>query len=901
MARVLIDGRPLEVDGRRNMLEIALSLGIDLPFFCWHPALGSVGACRQCAVKQFKDEEDEKGKIVMACMTPAADGTRIAVEDDEARGFRRSVVEWLMVNHPHDCPVCDEGGECHLQDMTVMTGHRDRRFRFPKRTYRNQDLGPLVNHEMNRCIQCYRCVRFYSDYAGGRDLAAFAAHDHVYFGRHEDGVLESPFAGNLVEVCPTGVFTDKTLKAHYTRKWDLQTAPSVCVHCGLGCNVTPGERAGELRRIRARYSAHVNRHFLCDRGRYGYGFVNHERRLRRPLLPKGPEAPARATGAEEAVGHATPLVSGEGVVGIGSPRASLESNAALRALVGPERFHLGVAAAEAEVTATILDVLRRGPARTPPLGEVEHCDAVLVLGEDATSTAPMLGLALRQAARRAPLARVDRLKIPRWQDAAVREALQGARGPFFVATPDATALDDVATRLFRGAPEEIARLGFAVAHALDPQAPSPDGLALETRRLAETIAESLAKADRPLVVSGTGCASAAVVEAAAQVSWAAAARREGTPAEIVLAVPECNTLGLALLGARPLAEAFGAAERGEVETVLILENDLFRRAEAARIERFLSAVPHVIVLDHTAHETAARAELVLPVATFAEADGTFVSGEGRAQRAYRVFLPEGDVQDAWRWIGRLRAAGRSGGEAWASLAEVQRDLGRALPLFERVGAAGAERRLTGAPIPRAPQRWSGRTALRAHLDVREQRPPLDLDSPFAFSMEGDPGRPPGRLAPEFWAPGWNSVQALHRFQEEVEGPLGGGDPGVRLLEPAASGPPGWFTRIPAAFHPREDEWRIVPLHHVFGSEELSVLSPAVARLAPEPYVALGPEDAERLGTAEGDEVDVDMGDARRRLRVHRRAALPRGVAGLPVGLPGLEGVPLGAWARVRRP
>ena len=190
------------------------------------------------------------------------------------------VIEWLMTNHPHDCPVCDEGGECHLQDMTVMTGHDYRRFRFRKRTYRNQYLGPFVNHEMNRCIQCYRCVRFYRDYADGRDLDAFAAHNHVFFGRQADGILENEFSGNLVEVCPTGVFTDKTLKQHYTRKWDLTTAPSICVHCSVGCNTIAGERYGSLRRILSRYNSQVNGYFLCDRGRFGYEFVNSDKRIK---------------------------------------------------------------------------------------------------------------------------------------------------------------------------------------------------------------------------------------------------------------------------------------------------------------------------------------------------------------------------------------------------------------------------------------------------------------------------------------------------------------------------------------------------------------------------------------------------------------------------------------------
>ena len=237
MPTIYIDNNPYEVKAGKNLLEASLTLGFDLPYFCWHPALGSVGACRQCAIKIFKDEKDTQGKLMMSCMESVKDGLRVSINDTTAKAFREQVIEWLMTNHPHDCPVCDEGGSCHLQDMTVMTGHDYRKYRYKKRTYRNQYLGPFIHHEMNRCIQCYRCVRYYHDYAGGDDLNGFAAHSHVYFGRETDGVLQSPFSGNLAEVCPTGVFTDKTLKEHYTRKWDLTTAPSVCQHCSVGCNI----------------------------------------------------------------------------------------------------------------------------------------------------------------------------------------------------------------------------------------------------------------------------------------------------------------------------------------------------------------------------------------------------------------------------------------------------------------------------------------------------------------------------------------------------------------------------------------------------------------------------------------------------------------------------------------
>ena len=170
MPTIRIDGTEYEVEAGKNLMETCLNLGLDLPYFCWHPAMGSVGACRQCALVQYLDEESEqagRGRIVMGCMTPVTEGAIFSLAGDSARQFREAIVESLMLNHPHDCPVCAEGGECHLQDMTVMVGHRDRHYRGRKNTHRNQYLGPLIHHEMNRCITCYRCTRFYRDYAGG--------------------------------------------------------------------------------------------------------------------------------------------------------------------------------------------------------------------------------------------------------------------------------------------------------------------------------------------------------------------------------------------------------------------------------------------------------------------------------------------------------------------------------------------------------------------------------------------------------------------------------------------------------------------------------------------------------------------------------------------------------------
>jgi NADH-quinone oxidoreductase subunit G len=910
MATIYVENKPYEVKDGQSLLQACLSLGFDLPYFCWHPAMGSVGACRQCAVKQFKDENDTRGKIVMACMTPAADGTRISIDDPEARQFRATVIEWLMVNHPHDCPVCDEGGECHLQDMTVLTGHTHREFRFEKRTHRNQDLGPFVNHEMNRCIACYRCVRFYRDYAGGRDFNVFGAHHHVYFGRHEDGILESVFSGNLVEVCPTGVFTDKTLKQHYTRKWDLQTAPSVCVHCGLGCNTIPGERYGQLRRIRNRYHDEINGYFLCDRGRYGYEFVNSELRIHQPLVRGAGEHMAQPASKAEALEHAARLLNdAEGAIGIGSPRASLEANFVLRALVGPERFCPGTSERDSSLVELALRILREGPAPSASLHDVEKSDAVLILGEDVTNTAPRLELALRQSIRRKPMEMARKLQIAEWDDRAVREAVQQEKGPLFIAALYGTGLDDVATRTYHASPPDLARLGFAVAHLLAGEAPAAPDLAEEVEALAEEIARALGEAERPLVLAGTSCSSEAVLRAAANVAWALGAG--GRRAGLCLVVPECNSMGSGLMGGSSLEEALRQVQNGTVDTVIVLENDLYRRMGAAEADSLLQEARHVIALDHLANRTTAKAEVVLPAATFAEADGTLVNNEGRAQRSYQVFLPRGEAQESWRWLRDLMvAAGRSEAGDWQTFDQVVATLGETLPRLKGVQEAAPPDsfRLIGQKIPRQSHRYTGRTAMRAQIDVNEPKPPDDPDSPLSFSMEGTEGQPPAALIPRLWAPHWNSVQSLNKFQQEIAGPLRGGTAGRRLIGETSVGPGSgakpeagihYSEGIPAAFERRQEEWLVVPVYHIYGSEELSVLTPGIFQRAPEPYVALNPDDVAKLAVREGDEIDFEIDGRAYRLPLRAMPSLPPGTAGLPFGLPeGPEMASPGKWARL---
>lgn len=886
MATIHVDGNAFEVDGADNLLQACLSLGLDIPYFCWHPALGSVGACRQCAVKQFSDANDTRGRLVMACMTPATDNSWIAIDDEEAKQFRASVVEWLMTNHPHDCPVCEEGGHCHLQDMTVMSGHNQRRYRFSKRTHQNQDLGPFIGHEMNRCIACYRCVRYYKDYAGGSDLGVYGAHENVYFGRVEDGVLESEFSGNLTEVCPTGVFTDKTHSERYNRKWDMQFAPSICHGCSVGCNISPGERYGEIRRIENRYNGAINHYFLCDRGRFGYGYVNRADRPRQPLLDGQPLS------LDDALDQAAALLKGKRILGIGSPRASLESNFALRELVGVENFYSGIAVGELEQLRLALEILQRSPLPIASLREMESHDAVLVLGEDLTQTAARIALALRQTVKGKAVAMAAAMKIQPWLNAAVQNIGQHNLYPLFIASVEATRLDDVAEECVHAAPDDLARLGFAVAHALDASAPAVNGLDGEAAALAERIAASLLQAQRPLIISGTSLGNRALLEATANIAKALHARdKQGS---LSLVVAEANSLGLALLGGDSVDAALQAMSTNQADAVIVLENDLYRRASSATVEHALNAVATLIVADHQRTATAERADLLLSAASFAEGDGTLVSQEGRAQRFFQVFEPSyhdaaNCVRESWRWLHALHSSLQGKDVDWTQLDQVTAACAASTAALAAIveAAPNAGFRIKGLKLAREPHRYSGRTAMRANISVHEPRMPQDQDSAFAFSMEGYSGSTEARQQVAFaWSPGWNSPQAWNKFQDEVGGHLRAGDAGVRLIEPQGDRL-AWFDHIPGAFTPAANRWQVVPCHHLFGSDESSARAAPIQARIPEPYALLSEADASYLGLSEGCLLDLLVAGQPLRVALRISTQLREGLLGLPLGLPGM--------------
>lgn len=599
MPKLIIDNREVDVAPGTKVIEAAARIGIMIPRFCYHPALGSVGACRVCAVKVLEGPPRTTG-IQMSCMLDAQDGMVVSTTDAEAVDFRRHIIEFLMLNHPHDCPVCDEGGHCLLQDTTVSGGHGIRRFKGKKRTHRDQYLGPLVQHEMNRCIQCYRCVRFYREYTGYTDLGVMGIGSRVFYGRYREGTLASPFSGNLADICPTGVFTDKPSR-YKGRRWDFERTPSVCIHCSLGCHTVVCSRYREVVRQEARFSRSVNGCFICDRGRQGFHYASADDRPRKAMVDR--KAVSMETAAEEALKRLDRVRESRGsqaVACVGSLRNSLESQGALKNACktmgweGPVFFKSKDEAAR--VAAAASGVERQTAVS---MAELAEADLIIVLGADPLNEAPMAALAMRQAAR--------------------------AGAEILVLDPRPVSLP-MDFQHFPVMPSEIGAV-FEAAIGLGNEALSDASDAVET------IGSAVARSARPMIVCGTDIVPAALPALAAKA--AAHMKTAGKAAGLFFLLPGPNAMGAALFTEEVHAfdKVVEGIEAGRVRALVVVENDLFHDyPDHKRLEKALDALDALVVVDYLNLPIISRADVFLPSATVFEAGGIFVNQEGRAQQ-----------------------------------------------------------------------------------------------------------------------------------------------------------------------------------------------------------------------------------------------------------------------------
>mgnify|MGYP000231713761 CR=1 FL=1 len=668
MPKIIIDDHEIEVAPGTKVIEAAEQLGIMIPRFCYHPALGSVGACRVCAVKFLQGPF--KG-LQMSCMVDAQDDMVVSTTDEEAVAFRKSVIEWLMLHHPHDCPVCDEGGHCLLQDMTVSGGHGIRRYPGNKRTYTDQYLGPLVQHEMNRCIHCYRCSRYYQEFSGYRDLGAMQSANQTYFGRYADGILESPFSGNLADICPTGVYTDKPAR-FFGRRWDYERSPSLCINCSLGCHTVASSRYRKVVRQEARLSKVVNGHFICDRGRYGFMYNS------LPQRPRSAFVDAQTASVDEALAalkkRLQAIVDKDGSLAVacaGSSRSSLETLAMVKRLSHAQSWQPPAYFVDNTITRKVKTAISRlEPDLAVSMREIESADFVAVLAADPLNEAPMLALALRQARRKGAMIAVfdprpvclpfEFMHLPVDLD-----AIHTGFSAVISAAIDAAAVDQLV-----GPAREFYS---SLANGAQTSAAQPAEI--------DALAQKLRTSQRPVVVCGTESVRRQTPALAAD--YAALLQAAGKAAGLFYLMPGANAFAAGILADEnvSLETLITAIEQGSIQGLILVEsNPLWQFPDRQRFERALDKLGLLVVMDHVNSEVAQKANIFLPTATLYETGGIYINQEGRAQavgpayrggipitqtgagdhppRIYDSQIPGGDIQAAWQILAQCLDTGK---------------------------------------------------------------------------------------------------------------------------------------------------------------------------------------------------------------------------------------------------
>jgi NADH-quinone oxidoreductase subunit G len=530
----------------------------------------------------------------------------------------------------------------------------------------DQFLGPLVQHEMNRCIHCYRCSRYYQEYTGYLDLGVMRSANRTYFGRFKEGILESPFAGNLSDICPTGVYTDKPSR-FFGRRWDYQRSPTICINCSLGCHTTVSFRYREARRQEARFSQAVNGYFICDRGRYGHFYNSLESRPRSALI-NGREVAGDEILAEshKKLDQILREAGPSAMAAVGSSRSSLETQIMLRHVCRVNNLEDPVFFMDQALSVKVKSAVKRlEPDLAVSLREVEKADFVLVIGADPIHEAPMLALALRQAQRngaaivvldpRPVLLPLEFIHLP-----VEPNELGFSTGLLMKAAVDRTvtvALTEPAADFYDAAPDE---------NLLD-----------ETRREQfSAVIQSLQKSRQPVIVCGTDIVPPQIPGLAADFALLlqAAEKRAG----LFYLLPGANAFGSGLVAdpEKSFVQLIEGIEKGETKALMIVECDPFSHfADRKRLERAIDQLELLLVMDYLNTEAVGKAHLFLPTATLYEAGGLFINQEARLQivrpayqgglpivqsgggdhppRTYSGGIPAAETRPAWKLLADL--------------------------------------------------------------------------------------------------------------------------------------------------------------------------------------------------------------------------------------------------------
>jgi NADH-quinone oxidoreductase subunit G len=693
-----IDEQPVTVPKGTLLIEAAKTIGIDIPYLCYHHKLTPFGGCRLCLV------EVEKARSMLAsCNTIVADGMVVRTNTEKIKSHRKGTLEFILLNHPLDCPVCDKGGECELQDRTFQHGPTVSRLTEPKVHIEDYDLGPLIVRNQDRCIICKRCIKVMEEVVGDPvlEFGQRGVTTEVYTFEHE--AFPAGFSGNTIKVCPVGALMSKPFRFK-ARPWELVKTPSICSLCSMGCNLREDMRENKIMRVVGLDQPQVNDGWLCDRGQFGYDYVNSPARLRTPLIRKnGQLEPAswdealalvaeRLNGIKAAAGAAA-------IGGIGSEVTTNEDSfvfqAFLRQAVGTPNIDHRMGTERRGYAA-----LRPGPGA---IAALPKSDIVLLFGSDLTAEVPVMDLALKKS-------------------------LLTGKMKLLVVNPRNIALTKFAAQWLRCAPGTEMHLLRGLSKVMLDESLVAEGVAAARGAEYEALVQSLKGLQLADVAKVTGVPEAEIRKAARAIAGAKQASiiygrrladaQDGAASVAALgnlailsgqdakegfvfleAVEHANSWGARDMGVLPdsgpgyttaakglsTRQMLDAAVAGHLKALLVMGNNvLVRYPNAAKARQALEALEFLVVQDLFLTETAQLADVVLPAVSAFEKNGTFTNVEGRVQRITRAMDPVGAGRPDWQILAQLSVAlGSSLG--YGSVDQVVADIRKAL-------AAGATAR-----------------------------------------------------------------------------------------------------------------------------------------------------------------------------------------------------------------
>ncbi len=618
--KVTVDGIEVEVPAGANVLQACELAGKEIPRFCYHERLSVAGNCRMCLV----EIEKAPPKPFASCAYPAADGMVVHTDSPMVKKARRGVMEFLLINHPLDCPICDQGGECDLQDQAMGYGSDHTRYHENKRAVKDKNLGPLVKTVMTRCIHCTRCIRFSTEIAGVSELGATSRGEGMEVGTYVERALSSELSGNLIDICPVGALTSKPY-AFIARPWELAKTDSVDVLDAVGASIRVDSRGPEVLRILPRINEDVNEEWLADKSRFSVDGLKRRRLDSCWIKHDGRLQKASWDEAFTVIAHRLHGIPGERIGAVAGDLCDAESMLALKDLMTA----LGSANLDCRQDGAALDASRRDfYTFNTSIAGIEEADALLIIGSNPRREAPLINARIRK---------------------------RSLAGPFPVAT-----IGPAADLTY-----PVEWLGESLA-ALNSVA----------------FIETLKAAKKPMLIVGQGALArpdgAAILAACWKLAAATGMLREDWHGFNVLHHAAARVGGLDLgFVPGPGGRSVAGMMSGGVDVLWLLGADEFETAA-------IGPATFVIYQGHHGDRGAARADVILPGAAYTEKPGTYVNTEGRVQRGQRSVYAPGDAREDWTI---LRAFSAMVGKTlpYDTLAAVRARLEQVNPVFARIG------------------------------------------------------------------------------------------------------------------------------------------------------------------------------------------------------------------------